>query len=366
MGRRITGIDLTKTLNTEQAELLIALLDAFGVITFPDQDKEGFKVTNLERLANHFGAPLPHPKNYANYLAYQRGEAPLTIKPVEEQTASLCSSAFPGQITCLDGADSPAVYVVNNLTQSGAGKEEQIASGLHWHTDIEFEPCPLSTSMFYVHKVPSPREHNGHWVPNKLPNSGFYHPESDSVLTERRLELPLNGETAYADTAAAFKDLPLEQQQALEKTMVRRRFKKSDEGWLAPIVYTNPRTGSKSLHSPVWASRGKNIAPAQIEGLSNDESRAFLDELEKHVLNPKYRYDHQHREGDVTIWSNFSTLHNAPPAKSVVNSIDDARLMYRISCKGEPAFNLPRQDSDDWLKGNIAPPYQTPTEYLAS
>ena len=117
----------------------------------------------------------------------------------------------------------------------------------------------------------------------------------------------------------------------------------TDPGWLVPLVYTNPRTQKKSLHSPIWASRGNNIAPAQVEGMIREESRHFLDRFETHILDPKYRYDHAHQPGDVTIWSNFSTVHNAPPAKSVINSPDDARLMYRISCKGSPSHELPEQ-----------------------
>ena len=366
MGRRISGIDLTKALNPEQALLLVELLDSFSILTFPGQKQERFKVRYLERLANHFGAPIPHPKNYANYMAYQRGEESLRPKPFAEQTATVCSNAFPGEVACLEDAESPAVYIVNNLAQSGPDKEERIASGLHWHTDIEFEPVPLSTSMFYVHTVPGRRDHDGHWVRNQLPEEGFYHPDSDLELNERRLALPLNGETAYADTAAAFGDLPEEKRCELDNTMVRRRLKKNDEGWLVPLVYTNPRNGVKSLHSPIWASRGKNIAPAQVEGLSPEESRLFFDDLEKHCLDPKYRYDHVHQQGDVTIWSNLATLHNAPPAKSVINSVEDARLMYRISCKGEPSYTLPRNDSEAWIESNITPPYRSPSAYVDS
>ena len=74
--------------------------------------------------------------------------------------------------------------------------------------------------------------------------------------------------------------------------------------------------------------------------MNDRDSRLFLNELEARTA-AKYRYDHAHRAGDVTIWSNFSTLHNAPPSKSVISSPDDARLMYRISSKGEPCDSLP-------------------------
>jgi len=57
--------------------------------------------------------------------------------------------------------------------------------------------------MFLVHHVPTTRDEHGAWATNPPRESGFYHPESPALLAERREALPLNGETAYADTAAA-------------------------------------------------------------------------------------------------------------------------------------------------------------------
>ncbi len=361
MGRRIEGIDLSQTLNVDQAQLIVDLLDHFQIICFPNQDQVGFSLLDLERLANHFGAPIPHPKNYANYADFKKHKAPLVLPPREQQTAALCDQAFPGQLSCIDDANSPAVYIVTNLIGSGPDVEEETIGGLHWHTDIEFEPTPLSTSMFYVQAVPTTRESSeGTWVAHQTREAGFYHPKSAPELMERRNVLPLNGETAYADTAAAYADLSQGIRDQLDGFMVRRKLRIGDPGWLIPLVYSNPRTGTQSLHSPVWASRGKNIAPVEIDGWSVEETRLFLDNLEAHVLKPDYRYDHPHHPGDVTLWSNFSTLHNAPPAKRLINRPEDARLMYRISCKGEPSFDLPRSDNDQWLNSNILPPYRSP------
>ena len=185
-------------------------------------------------------------------------------------------------------------------------------------------------------------------------------------LTERRDELPLNGKTAYANTAAACTDLSADMKHELEEDRIRRLERINDPDWIATLVYINPRTGEKSLQSPIWASRGKNIAPVEVIGISDDESRAYLDHLEAHILAPEYRYDHRHTAGDVTIWSNFSTVHNAPPAKSIINSPNDGHLMYRISCKKDPSYHLPTRDTDDWLNKNISPPYGSPAEYFES
>ena len=63
MGQRIEGIDLSQALNVDQAQLMVDLLDHFQIICFPEQHEVGFGLQDLERLANHFGAPIPHPKN---------------------------------------------------------------------------------------------------------------------------------------------------------------------------------------------------------------------------------------------------------------------------------------------------------------
>lgn len=100
--------------------------------------------------------------------------------------------------------------------------------------------------------------------------------------------------------------------------------------------------------------------------MSMAESRAFLDRLEAHVLQPEFRYDHLHVPGDVTIWNNFMTLHNTPSIKANITSLEDARLLYRLSSKGEPAPSLPRRDDLEWLKTHIAGGYATPAEIINS
>jgi alpha-ketoglutarate-dependent taurine dioxygenase len=145
---------------------------------------------------------------------------------------------------------------------------------------------------------------------------------------------------------------------------VRRRLNAPDEGWLATLVRTNPRSGVKSLHSPIWASRPGVRPPIEVDGLSMEASRVLLDRLEAHVLQPQFRYDHPHVSGDVTLWDNYMTLHNSPPIKSNILSLDDGRLLYRLSCKGEPALVLPRNDEQQWLDEHVAGGYSTPSGIL--
>jgi alpha-ketoglutarate-dependent taurine dioxygenase len=107
---------------------------------------------------------------------------------------------------------------------------------------------------------------------------------------------------------------------------------------LVDSAYLHESAHAKEIATqPFLGVGGNNIAPAQVEGMTLEASRHFLDKLETHILDPKYRYGHDHQSGDVTIWSNFSTVDNVPPAKRFINSPNDARLMYRISCKGSPS-----------------------------
>ena len=98
--------------------------------------------------------------------------------------------------------------------------------------------------------------------------------------------------------------------------------------------------------------------------MSAEASREFLDGIEAHVLQGEFRYDHVHTPGDVTLWDLFMTIHVAPPIKENIQSIDDARLLYRISCKGEPALTLPRHDPPEWIEEHIFLGYTTPREII--
>ena len=368
-GARLHGIDLCLPLNQGQVECLLAALSQFRIVCIAGQDLARFSLARFERFANHWGAPIAHPSNFmrGGKPAQQNGasDGPIELIPYHKRKAAVADRALPGQLRCLPH-ESPAVLVATNLLGKVKQEDAFMLAGGSWHTDVEYEPLPIYVSMFLAHCAPLARNATGGtWVEDlgdAAPDS--YFEGSDAELMRRRKQLPLNGETAYADTAAAFAALPAQQQAELERVHVRRRLNEGDEGWLAPLVRTDPRSGVKSLHSPVWASRPGRRPAIEVEGMTMQESRAFLDRLEAHVLQAQFRYDHVHVPGDVTIWNNYMTLHNSPPIKSQVSSIDDARLLYRLSCKGEPALSLPRRDDAAWLATHIAGSYTTPAEIM--
>ena len=368
-GVRFTGIDLCQPLGEDQVGFLLDALSQFGVVCIAGQDLTQFSLGRFERFANYWGAPVPHPNNFmrGGKPAQQDGdsEGPVEFIPYAKRRVAAVDKTFPGQLQCLPH-ESPAVLVVSNFTGPMGEGDTRVGPGGSWHTDIEYEPLPIYVSMFLAHSSPVARTApGGNWVeaPNDDDPRPYYEGSGDELMQLRK-QLPLNGDTAYADTAAAFAALPAEEQATLERVQLRRRLNEGDEGWLAPLVRTNPRSGVKSFHSPIWASRPRVRPAVEVDGMTMAESRVFLDRLEAHVLQPQFRYDHLHIPGDVTLWDNYMTLHNSPPIKSNISSIDDARLLYRLSCKGEPALSLPRQDDPDWLAAHIAGGYVTPQEML--
>ena len=368
-GVRLTGIDLCHPLHANQVEFLLDALANYRLVCIAGQNLDRFSLAHFERFANHWGALVPHPNNFLRGGKPAQGdgdsEGPIEFLPFKERRVAAANLTFPSQLQCLPH-ESPTVLLTSNFSGAPSGGEPRIGAGGSWHSDIEYEPLPIYVSMFLAHNMPMARTASGGtWVPAPDVNDPApYFEGSPAELIRLRKTLPLNGETPFADTAAAFAALPPEEQAELEQIQVRRRLNEGDEGWLAPLVRTNPRSGIKSLHSPIWASRPRVRPAIEVDGMSMAESRTFLDRLEMHVLQPQFRYDHLHVPGDVTIWDNYMTLHNTPPLKSNISSIDDARLLYRLSCKGEPALTLPRQDPPEWLAAHIPGGYSTPRALL--
>jgi len=371
MGARVSGIDLSAPLRPAQVELLLDTLSHCRLLTLAGQDLDRFSLAAFERFANYWGAPVAHPSNFlrGGKPAQQDGasDGAIEYQPYADRRVAAADTVLPGQVACLPH-ESPAVLVATNLLGQDDRKEFRLKDGGTWHTDIEYEPLPLYVSMFLVHHVPVARDApNGQWVePPADSGPAPYFPGSDDELMALRKRLPLNGETAFADTAAAFAALPPEEQAKLEAVRVRRRLNENDEGWLTELVRTDPRSGVKSLHSPVWASRPGVRPPIEVDGMTPDESREFLDRLEKHILQPQFRYDHLHTPGDVTLWNNLMSIHTSPPIKIGIDKVEDARLLYRLSCKGAPSLTLPRDDDPAWIATHITAGYRSPDSIVGA
>jgi alpha-ketoglutarate-dependent taurine dioxygenase len=163
-------------------------------------------------------------------------------------------------------------------------------------------------------------------------------PARGSILSARKLS-DVGGQTEFANTYAAYDDLPDERKQALGRLRVVHTMAASQrdvfinapaemrERWASyppkvhPLVWTH-RSGRKSLllgSSADW-----------VEGIDKAEGQALLAELTKWATQPKFVYRHEWRIGDMVIWDNCGVMHRveAYPA-------DSGRMMHRTTLVGE-------------------------------
>lgn len=163
-------------------------------------------------------------------------------------------------------------------------------------------------------------------------------PTRASLLSARRLS-PAGGQTEFANTYAAYDDLPENDKHAYnrlrvfhsQETIQRRLHPQPTEAQLArwhlhptrlhPLVWTH-RSGRKSLVLGLTASH--------VDGMSREAGRALLDRLQAWATQPQFVYRHEWTVGDLIIWDNTGVLHRAEPYAA-----DSGRLMSRTTLLGE-------------------------------
>jgi taurine dioxygenase len=91
-----------------------------------------------------------------------------------------------------------------------------------------------------------------------------------------------------------------------------------------PLVRTHPETGRKALYlNPIRIER--------IEGMSEAQTVALLDELLEHVTQPAFEYRHRWRLGDLVMWDNRCLLHKA----NGDYDMNERRYLYRVMLEGD-------------------------------
>lgn len=143
-------------------------------------------------------------------------------------------------------------------------------------------------------------------IHQKLPNkAGVLH----------AIEIPdRGGETMFSNMCAAYEALPEKTRERLKGLTALNTYeygqthaekkKLTQEAPTAvhPLVRTVPESGKEALYACRLMTDRINELPAQ-------ESRALLDELCEHAENPRFRYEHAWRTGDILIWDNRCTIH---------------------------------------------------------
>lgn len=183
---------------------------------------------------------------------------------------------------------------------------------------------------------------------NRLGNFSWHMDRTDlevpnlcSILSPETLS-PSGGETQFANTYAAYEDLPDAEKDFLGSLKVMHYLESSfresapnpTEAQLAQW-----RTYPPKIHPLVWHHRsGRNslalsTSATEVVGMSREEGSALLRRLMAWATQPQYVYTHEWRMGDIVLWDNTGTMHRALPYDP-----HSGRCLRRTTLAGEEAL----------------------------
>jgi taurine dioxygenase len=256
LGATVEGLDLASHLDEKNTQSLIQALGAHGVLRFP---KQALMARQLRDFAASFG------------------ELEVNVASGPYQEAGL-----------------PEVMTLSNIVENG--KPIGLAdAGQDWHTDMSYSKTIAFANVLYGIKIP---RRNG----QSLGNTEFcsMHAAYDGLPGE--LKKRLEGKTVLHDFNKFWDKMRREK--GSKRPPLTEAQKKAKPPVSHPIFLTHPITGRKVL----YANPGYSM---RINELAQKESDATLEFLFAHQTKPEYRYASRWTEGDVLMWENFGTIHNA-------------------------------------------------------
>jgi taurine dioxygenase len=256
LGARIEGVSLGAPLPDPDFRAVLRALGRYGVLCFPGQT---FGVAEFAAFARQFGE-------------------------LEINVANLYHEP-----------DFPEIMILSNMKDSEGKQRGVNDAGQGWHTDMSYSRDIALANVLHALHVPT---RNGK---------------------------PL-GETQFRNMHAAYDELPATVKDRIERRSATHDFEKfwemmrlrpgstrkplTDEQRRRkppvsqPLVRIHPITGRRVL----YANPGYTIS---IDGMDPHESGVILDYLFRHQERVEFLYAHRWSEGDVLMWDNIGTVHNA-------------------------------------------------------
>jgi len=182
-----------------------------------------------------------------------------------------------------------------HMTRIVKEPEDRVNFGADWHTDSHYLPEPPRATLLYAIETP-----------------------------------PRGGDTLYAGTCAAYDALSEGMKQLLagvrgvnsaslkHKRGGNRAAHHARIGHMSvqnseraaqyeathPVVRTIPETGRKALYVSA-------LHTVRFDGMTEEESRPLIEMLDAHCVEPQFGCCVHWEPGQLTLWDNRCTLHNA-------------------------------------------------------
>lgn len=279
---RVTGVDMTQPLTSDEADAIRRLMDRYAVCVFPSETP----LSNEQHIA------------FSRQLGpMQRGRV-LTVTGRKERLGAWPELVDVGNLDTegkIQPSDSRA-RAFNNANRL-------------WHTDMSFHPNRATYSLLSAHVIP-----------------------------------PRDGDTEFADERAAYDALPQAMKDSIEGLVASHSIWHSRKlsGFPEPteeelrsrppaehkIAQIHPTSGRKTLYLASHASH--------IRGMPLEEGRALLQELMAFATQPRFVYRHKWTRGDIVAWDNRCLMHRATPFEDLAYPRDMRRTTCREQEIAEP------------------------------
>lgn len=269
MGARIEDIDLARPIAEDHFRDILRALGAYGVLCFPGQRIDTKHLAAFGRMF---------------------GELEINVANQFHE---------PG---------FPEVMVLSNMTAHG--KPIGLAdAGQGWHTDMSYSTEIALANVLYALKVPMRGRPLGE---TQFRNMHAAYADLPSAIKSR-----LQGRTATHDFAKFWDMMRARPGSERAALTPEQRAKKPPVS--QPIFRMHPITGRTVLYcNPGYAMR--------IDALPEAESAELLAFLFAHQEQEKYFHAHRWAEGDLLMWDNVGTVHNAVADYGA----DEPRYMRRV------------------------------------
>ncbi len=202
--------------------------------------------------------------------------------------------------------DLPEVGLLSSEDKDELGTGKRVVRGTTWHTDHSFWAVPPKATILYAIVVPE-----------------------------------TGGDTSFCNTRAAYDALPETTKRRIDGLKAVHTYQASRSAKKMVALDADEKKATPDVVHPLVRKHlptGKNalyLSTTRLErviGLEREESDALIDELLDHATQPRFRYDHKWRPGDMVIWDNRCSLHHA----NGDYPLDAKRLLHRIILEGEP------------------------------
>ena len=271
LGARIEDIDLNTPLSSDGFRTILRALGQYGVLCFPNQD-----LTPDTQAA--FGGRF--------------GELEVNV--------AAAGAHEPGH---------PEMMILSNMKQDGKPLGLHDA-GQDWHTDMSYSKDIALANILHARHVPlrhgkplgETQFRNMHLAYEELPDA------LKTKLANRTATHDFNKYWELALQRPGTGRKPLTAEQRAKKPPVSQ-----------PIFRTHPITGKPVL----YANPGYTM---WIDGMDRAESDSILDFLFRHQTRADYFHAHRWAVGDVLMWDNIGTVHNAVADYTM----DEPRYMRRL------------------------------------